>query len=599
MMENARANFIPGPDTMTRIFSLATFSMIVVACSGDGENDKELSAITPEESIAICERAVADFVDSDAQRVLCYANAIALAASDPAVDCESEVQECLGRPVSVEPACRPFEQVDIDAFPQCATDVTVGQFEACQLAIVTTLSDTAADVSCDSDPDALAQTPDSCLSLAEMCPSVYLDAYQRADISVHNPNQLDVLFVLDNSSGMGAFQTDLIEHFQRFIDRLASPDERFPSLHIGVISTDLGTGPFAISGCEEMGDAGRLQSEPRIPGCSPPDDRYIVESTRPDGSHERNYEGTLAETFSCIARLGTDGCEFTQPLEAMRMALDGSQTDNAGFLRPDAYLAIVLVTSADDCSADGDQLFDTSQTEVDSPLGPANSFRCFEFGVVCDPDNPRTPGTKSNCRPRTDNALMHDIDRYVDFLSGLKNDPSRVFVTTMTGNANPVLIGFGSVGEPTLEPVCSDTLGDAAPNVRLRALVDALSPERTDSHSICAPSLSLTMSDVGALAGRTTSKGLCLQGSVLDIDPRQPGLQPSCDVVSEESNVQRTLSWCSNLTDPANSENLPCYAIRDDTPECEGVGAGQSISAYFEPGSLETGSYLLVDCHVD
>ena len=45
-------------------------------------------------------------------------------------------------------------------------------------------------------------------------------------------------------------------------------------------------------------------------------------------------------------------------LEAMRLALDPATTENAGFLRENSALAIILLTDEDDCSARDPLLFD-------------------------------------------------------------------------------------------------------------------------------------------------------------------------------------------------------------------------------------------------
>ena len=68
-----------------------------------------------------------------------------------------------------------------------------------------------------------------------------------------------------------------------------------------------------------------------------------------------NYTGNLADTFTCIAALGEDGCGYEQQFTAITRALgaDGQAppAENQGFLRDDAYLAIVLITNEDDCSS--------------------------------------------------------------------------------------------------------------------------------------------------------------------------------------------------------------------------------------------------------
>ena len=79
----------------------------------------------------------------------------------------------------------------------------------------------------------------------------------------------------------------------------------------------------------------------------------------------KNYAGNLPDVFTCIAALGQEGCGFEHQFAAITRALgaDGqpAPVENQGFLRRDAYLAIVMITNEDDCSVPaGVPLFDTS-----------------------------------------------------------------------------------------------------------------------------------------------------------------------------------------------------------------------------------------------
>jgi hypothetical protein len=74
----------------------------------------------------------------------------------------------------------------------------------------------------------------------------------------------------------------------------------------------------------------------------------------------------IAQRFSCVAELGVNGCAIEQQLESMWKSL-APATDrtfsrgtgghgsppglNAGFLRPEAILAVIIVTDEEDCSA--------------------------------------------------------------------------------------------------------------------------------------------------------------------------------------------------------------------------------------------------------
>ena len=303
---------------------------------------------------------------------------------------------------------------------------------------------------------------------------------------------IDILFVIDNSGTMREEQASLVANFNRFINVLENIEGGLPDIHIGVVTADIGAGPYGIMGCTGNGDNGILQNAPVGGACSTPGpELYIKDFANPDGvTRDTNYTGTLAETFSCIAELGTTGCGFEQPLEAARRALDGSNTQNNGFLRTSAALAIVIISDEDDCSVDNVAMFDSDPAldNVDSSIGPLSSFRCFEFGIVCDPDTPRTVGPRANCTPRQNSAFMKDIDGYVSFFKSLKSDPGLVIVAGIIGNTTPVSVGSDD-GDPKLDPSCTSASGSADPGVRLQTFLNGF-PNRNTSTSICNDDLS-------------------------------------------------------------------------------------------------------------
>jgi hypothetical protein len=69
----------------------------------------------------------------------------------------------------------------------------------------------------------------------------------------------------------------------------------------------VGIGPHAAStnNCTETGKMGLLHSSPPVGElCPVPTDPFIIDVQGEEGERLRNYQGTLTETFSCIARLG-------------------------------------------------------------------------------------------------------------------------------------------------------------------------------------------------------------------------------------------------------------------------------------------------------
>jgi len=199
--------------------------------------------------------------------------------------------------------------------------------------------------------------------------------------------KLDMLFVIDDSPEVRLPQDNLIRNFPSFLTRLMDPPG-LPDLHIAVISTDMGAGDGSIASCDATGGKngvfqhtarGTCMSTGLDPGAT-----YIA-----DNGLVRNYTGNLADVFTCIAALGEQGCGFEHQFAATLRALgaDGrpAPLENQGFLREDAYLVIIMLTNEDDCSAPASTFYDTTtNANLASPLGPAQNFRCNEFGHLCN-----------------------------------------------------------------------------------------------------------------------------------------------------------------------------------------------------------------------
>lgn len=370
---------------------------------------------------------------------------------------------------------------------------------------------------------------------------------------------VDILFLVDNSGSMEHEQEKLAARFTRLADILECLPGGLPHLHIGVVTSDLGTSPYRVDGCgSDGGNDGVLgvttdENGQKIDlGATHlgPGQRYIVD-VEPTGcriprndegfcaSHEcgdvhceavrhgselltlyddkkgcprcRNYEGALFEVFSRYARTGTHGCGFEQPLEAIRKALDATATpQNAGFLRDWSLLAVVILTDEDDCSASRpDILFnnDRFQNDMSSLLGPIDSFRCFEFGIICD-TNGRAQGPRTGCRPRDEedpSGFLHPVSRYTAFLEGIK-DPSEIIVAAIAGPVPDIIQVEHVVSDgrtiAALAPSCwSNPFGGAAAGIRIRELTHRFnsSSEMNDwaFQSICSEDYSRTLSRVG------------------------------------------------------------------------------------------------------
>lgn len=125
-------------------------------------------------------------------------------------------------------------------------------------------------------------------------------------------------------------------------------------------------------------------------------------------------DSPAAMTMACLAPQGINGCAYESPLEAMLQTLASTAPWNEGprpFLRPDATLAVVVVTDEADCS-----LSDVSAMENESfyetyPVSgmPApSSAICWNAGVDCS--GPDVNG-EYDCSPAAGGPL-HPVQRY-------------------------------------------------------------------------------------------------------------------------------------------------------------------------------------------
>ena len=158
------------------------------------------------------------------------------------------------------------------------------------------------------------------------CSDYGLAGTEHTEVWVLAPSvAVDILFVVDDSPSMKQEQDKVGAGFGSFIFEVNESDSDW---QIGVITTDM-----------ETNDGGILLG---------PEPLFISPETP-------NYEAVF---LSKIDSVGTDGSGWEKGLQAAKRALFDSpagvgDTANAGFLRDDADLAIVVVSDENDCSDEG------------------------------------------------------------------------------------------------------------------------------------------------------------------------------------------------------------------------------------------------------
>ncbi len=328
-----------------------------------------------------------------------------------------------------------------------------------------------------------------------------------ADASACRPatGELDVLLAVDNSGSMTEEQVALAAALPRLARVLASGDidadgvQDFPaasSIQWGNITTDLGSGAFYAPGCNSGGDEAAL----RTLGAA--DDSSCASSypgvLRFDGYAAGADVDAFAHDVACVARAGTSGCGFEQPLEASLRALAPSSSElsffgsssgqgdlaNAGLVRESSVLAVINLTDEDDGSVNNPDLLNPVSSAYPGEL----NIRTYQYPEALQP-----------------------VSRYVDGLIALSGDPGRLVYAAVAGVpqdlvADPGSIDYAAVladprmqysysaeyGALTVVPACESAVGGRAlPSARVVETAQGLDARgvATVIQSICADNL--------------------------------------------------------------------------------------------------------------
>ncbi|MCA9610194.1 MAG: hypothetical protein KC619_31575 [Myxococcales bacterium] len=249
------------------------------------------------------------------------------------------------------------------------------------------------------------------------------------------PQDLDLLLAIDGSNSVLEWQVRFVDALPALLDALSTGDvdgdgtaegAPFASIQLAVVTSDMGTGGHPVPTCvdPDFGEDGILRTTGRsdIEGCMATYPPFLSWSVGED------LEAVSLEE-RCVAFVGTSGCGFEQPLEGMLKALSPAAPTswtaagyhapaffrdtrghgdgvNAGFSREGAFLAVLMMTDEDDCSAADPDIYDVSG-------GP---FGSVDLGRRCDLDD-----------------QLHPVARYVDGLLQLRPHPSQVGFFLVSG----------------------------------------------------------------------------------------------------------------------------------------------------------------------
>lgn len=363
-------------------------------------------------------------------------------------------------------------------------------------------------------------------------------------------DELDILLIVDNSGSMGEEQLNLATHVGSLIDPLVAAGM---DVRIGITTTDYSNywckgagiseaeyGRFVTSSClSRLGDfyfsGDDTFAESSCTDVCPHDSITLTSDTPwiEANASGNNIGGgvSITQALQCLIPQGVNGCGFEAPLESANKALELStdgESDQAGFLRDTAHLAVVYVSDEVDCSDNpqhenaifgeegvGNQVFWSLPDIQSSPTSAA----CWNAGVTCsgasDALDCVATDRNTNGGPASDaaDAALLPVARYRSQLESLRatKAPHGAEVFTFgilgvpEGYAGTLTYAEGPDGTAPesfqarfgMGPGCSSEVGEAVPPVRMRELVEQSAwSETSQLYSVCATDWSPALGDI-------------------------------------------------------------------------------------------------------
>jgi len=458
-------------------------------------------------------------------------------------------------------------------------------------------------------------------------PTVVPGVTQKWTFTQKINNNLDLLFMVDNSSSMTTMQQKLLIQLPNFLSFLQKLPVK-PNLHLAVVSSDMGAKTDVNIMCTPHGNQGEFFSQPE--GTCTSTTLAAGATYLSDVDGVANFTDPIAPVFQCIGLLGAGGCGFEQPLASIDRALgaDGlgpPPSQNAGFLRPDAYLGIVILTNEDDCSAPADTTIfslNGGLQSITNPDGPIDNFRCNgghrgghlckdlnagspNTGYATPPLNPPSDATGSpsilqlaDCEDNdSGSSALTPVSKFISDIKALKPDPDNqilvgeiiapaspyavewVATTTPEGNIEnwpQVMHSCGAAGgddvnpDPSTKTVADGSYGD--PGVRETQFANAF--PNSVIGSICDLNYSQSMDAIAKKLGQFFTPP-CIESKIQN-DAKG---NPDCSVIENLTDASGNQTHLAIENCNENGNTPPCWTLETGMNNCTGQSLKVNDSA--------------------
>jgi hypothetical protein len=469
-------------------------------------------------------------------------------------------------------------------------------------------------------------------------------------------NEIDILFMVDNSSSMTSMQQKLLAQLPLFMQVLQALPMGLPSVHVAVVSSDMGAtsdANLSSAGCNNSGgNNGQFFSMPEDTCVGTTLDAGATFITDDGAGLTKNFSAAdpngIGTVFKCIALLGSGGCGFEQPLASIDRALGGDGQGppalNSGFLRKEAYLGIVMLTNEDDCSTAASSnpipvySLNSGPLSVTNADGPVSNYRCNGGplgGHLClDPAGPdptllapppinpppNAQGTAAmptldlmSCQDNTSGSSgLTPVAQFVSDIKGLKLDPENQIlvggIIAPTAPYSVVWLPGGTAGElwPQLEHSCGPAGATTNPKGQIVSDGSFGDPGVRETEFIQSFGLDGVNGVVASICDNSYAQAMttiamklgqlikpkCISGVIQQDASGQPSCTVTNEVMSDGKTKEVVVKSCA-----ASGGAAPCWTLNppDTTNNCPPGTQGLTVSpdpTDANPNTLDS----LVEC---
>jgi hypothetical protein len=461
----------------------------------------------------------------------------------------------------------------------------------------------------------------ACISHPLAQPVPKPEQQSNGEVTIVPMRHLDLLFMVDNSQSMKPKQDKMKKQFPRLIEGLRDRnDGTLPDLRVAILDSDVGSGRSDACGAGSQGDMGKFQMRDPV-GCGANENARWLELTN---GKPVNFTGEIDQVFGCLAsNVGVDGCGYEHQLGVFQWAfyadVNSSQWD---FIRPEAYLGIVILTDEDDCTASpGTNMFNKRV------LAEGGSLRCATRGHQCDGAQLSFPTTGpvsvpyASCHARTDATCDEDkvdtteatsctpltsIADTVEAVRQLKGGGdaadekilvAAIYGTQRAGDTSTPMYKIDLAKDPSKYadpgskiwdywPICYDpdylpenvgqdvaTEHGATGGLRIDAFLNGFPARNRRAYSICESDFGPAMQGIGEALSNLMGD-LCVPFKLADSSD-DPGLQADCRVAYRVPHEEKDKDGHWTTWWEEKSEGLPSCESNNHQPDCWEVVLGK------------------------